>query len=78
METVTLNVTRPTETVPNSDRPVDSLTKRELFAMAAMQGMLSAMDGRGYGGNEHYEGVAKYSLKYADALLKELNNNDNV
>lgn len=49
------------------------LTKRELFAMAAMQGMLSAMDGWGYGGNEHYGDVAKYSVKYADALLKELN-----
>ena len=49
------------------------LTKRELFAMAAMQGILSAMDGWGYGGNEHYDGVAKYSVKYADALLKELN-----
>lgn len=50
------------------------LTKREMFAMAAMQGLLS-------GHSEYFHGngpvmipemVAKHAVEYADALLKQL------
>lgn len=52
------------------------LTKRELFAMAAMQGMLSAC--LGISGHENdVTNLAQVAVKYADALLKELNNNNN-
>lgn len=45
------------------------LTKRELFAMAAMQGILS-----GYGsGDVSHGGVAWDAIKCVDALLAELN-----
>ena len=43
------------------------LTKREAFAMAAMQGILSHAFGRGT-----KEDLAIQSLECADALLKEL------
>lgn len=43
------------------------LTKRETFAMAAMQGILSHSFGRGMP-----EELAVTALKNADALLKEL------
>lgn len=42
------------------------LTKRELFAMAAMQGILASSADRGD------QAVAKMSVKFADALLNEL------
>jgi hypothetical protein len=41
------------------------LTKREMFAMAAMQGILSC-------GNYTYVHAASDAVKYADALLAEL------
>jgi len=43
------------------------LTKREMFAMAAMNGSMSNPDDR-----YTYEQMAKYSVEYADALLAEL------
>ena len=43
------------------------LTKREMFAMAAMQGILSHSFGRG-----NPEECAIVALQNADALLKEL------
>tara|TARA_R110000772_G_scaffold186279_2_gene297504 strand:+ start:513 stop:758 length:246 start_codon:yes stop_codon:yes gene_type:complete len=46
---------------------VSGLTKREAFAMAAMQGILSHAFGRGT-----KEELAVQSLACADALLKEL------
>tara|TARA_R110000851_G_scaffold254808_2_gene407410 strand:+ start:282 stop:527 length:246 start_codon:yes stop_codon:yes gene_type:complete len=46
---------------------VSGLTKREAFAMAAMQGILSHSFGRG-----NPDELADQSIKCADALLKEL------
>lgn len=47
------------------------LTKREAFAMAAMQGMSSHSDF--YGQSKSFaEDIARDSVKFADALLKEL------
>lgn len=43
------------------------LTKREMFAMAAMQGITSNPDDR-----YTYEQVAEHAVKYADALLAKL------
>lgn len=61
------------------------LTKRERFAMAAMQGLLSnsggpvqanSRSGTGYC-NCDAEGVAKWAVENADALLKELEEQTN-
>lgn len=56
------------------------LTKREMFAMHAMQGILSnsggVIQGNNYSGtgwcNSDANGLAKWSLECADALLAEL------
>jgi len=45
------------------------LTKREYFAAMAMQGFAAAPEGE----NTTIEGVAKYSVKWADALIDALN-----
>lgn len=42
------------------------LSKRELFAMAAMQGLLARA------GDCSYEGLSRVAVKHADALLEEL------
>jgi len=42
------------------------LTKREMFAMAAMQGILTRR------ANTDRSSIARYSVEYADALLAEL------
>lgn len=47
------------------------LTKREIFAMHAMQGIASN-DFSGYTGPEWAENIAAESVKLAGALLKEL------
>jgi len=69
----------------NSDRPVtgcgtfflselnktqtnNGLTKREHFAGLAMQGFISA----GHGGMPNASELADYAVRYADALLGEL------
>lgn len=50
-----------------TDRWSEGLTKREYFAAAAMQGLLA--------GDEHYiPTVAEYAVKFADAVLAELDN----
>lgn len=47
------------------------LTKREIFAMAAMQGMLSAC--QGFDGSQMgQENLAKCAVKMADNILKQL------
>ena len=46
----------------------ESITKRELFAAMAMQGLLA--NERGWGGSEN--GIARYSIAHADALISEL------
>lgn len=57
----------------------DGLTKRELFAAMAMQGMLSDQGSGPYLSREELEAgmtypktVAEMSVEYADALLAEL------
>jgi hypothetical protein len=52
-------------------KPLHSgLTKREMFAIAAMQGLLAKH------GDDDYssDSIAKYAVAHADALLKELEN----
>jgi hypothetical protein len=44
----------------------DGLTKRDLFAMAALQGILACQ------GYSKPENAARHAVAYADALLKEL------
>jgi len=44
------------------------LTKREYFAAMAMQGMLSDP--------ERYGAIAKWAVKFADALIEELNKDE--
>lgn len=44
----------------------NGLTKREMFAMAAMQGILTRS------ANTDRSSIASYSVEYADALLAEL------
>ena len=48
-------------------KPAFGLTKREMFAMAAMQGICSNPDDR-----YTYEQLAGHAVKHADALLAEL------
>ena len=49
------------------------LTKREVFAMHAMQGLLSsASDSNGIWTNEGPEFIASEAVSFADALLAEL------
>jgi len=49
------------------------LTKREYFSAMAMQGYLSCYAGTGT--NPNIETVTKRAVEYADALIKELENN---
>ncbi len=51
---------------PHGTEPTYGLTKREMFAMAAMNGILSRT------GSPDRHIVAGYAVDYADALLKEL------
>lgn len=48
------------------------LTKREQFAMAAMQAIISATNSPGY----FESNVAKNAIKMADALIEELENSN--
>ena len=52
------------------DNPFGGLTKREMFAMNAMQGLLSSESAESW--YEQHEDCAKAAVNYADALLKEL------
>jgi hypothetical protein len=49
------------------------LTKREYFAAMAMQGYLASYDPKTIA---EVNAVAKYSTRYADALIKALNETD--
>lgn len=49
----------------------NGLTKREVFAMAAMQGILSNADWTHNGEPKH---VASSAIAFADELLKQLEN----
>lgn len=50
----------------------DGLTKREMFAMHAMQGILSSIAQDEIGYDKWDQTLAEHSVKAADALLKEL------
>ena len=60
------------------NKPLTGLTKREAFAMAAMQGMIASQYAGEYMNeinDENYDkpsGLANNAVRYADALLKEL------
>lgn len=56
------------------DRSLSGLTKREMFAMHAMQNILSRYNPYEYGDLDsfNYEETAEHAVGLADALLKEL------
>jgi len=54
---------------PEIIRDNDGLTKREYFAVMAMQGLLPLMAGSTYAPS----GVIKDAIKFADDLINELN-----
>jgi hypothetical protein len=58
-----------------ADMTSSGLTKREMFAMAAMQGLLGSKSfdaSKFETGNEWYEAVAFAAIEHADSLLDEL------
>ena len=58
-----------------SDMPSSCLTKREMFAMAAMQGILASKSfdcNKFETGEDWYESVASFAIEHADSLLAEL------
>lgn len=55
----------------NGDRLAETMTKREAFAMAAMQGFC-AIPLQGYDGSKALEHDTLRAVLYADALLAEL------
>tara|TARA_R110000851_G_scaffold160243_1_gene303456 strand:- start:2497 stop:2730 length:234 start_codon:yes stop_codon:yes gene_type:complete len=48
------------------------LTKREAFAMAAMQGILANSEPNSWSEEQWYSNFSKQAVNHADALLKEL------
>lgn len=57
---------------PNRWSTVAGLTKRELFAAIALNGLCAGRtEYEDYGDSEHY---AKIALQHADALINALNN----
>jgi hypothetical protein len=62
------NADMPAAPVQDARRYYPGLTKREAFAMAAMQGNLASPETAGAGAQE----IAQWSVYQADALLFEL------
>ena len=61
--------------LPNKERQYSGLTKREYFAGLAMQGLLALPDKGTYGSfDEAIERICEVSVKFADELLKQLEN----
>ena len=67
----------------NADKPINpvltqnpsfiGLTKREYFAVLALQGLLALTDKGTYGSfDEAIERICEVSVKFADELLKQL------
>jgi hypothetical protein len=54
--------------IDNSNEQLIGLTKREIFAAMAMQGLMANIDPV-----NHKDYIAENSVKIADALIKELN-----
>jgi hypothetical protein len=50
------------------DKPKENLTKREMFAMAALQGILANPDNTGTVTTQ----IANMAVWYADELIREL------
>ena len=48
------------------------LTKREAFAMAAMQGLLANSEPNSWSEEQWYKAFSSQAVNHADALLKEL------
>ena len=67
---VTHPVTLAMDEKGNCTIPLEGLTKRELFAMAAMQGLISS--GNGFLSSKDIEYITDGAVKYADELLKQL------
>ncbi len=60
--------------MPKGSEPAfPRLTKRELFAAMAMQGILRRGDQALTG---YYEGVSKHAVRHADALLAALGDDE--
>lgn len=58
-----------------TDMPSSGLTKREMFAMAAMQGLLASKSfdcSKFETGNDWYQSVVGHAIDHADLLLAEL------
>ena len=61
--------------LPNQERQYSGLTKREHYAGLAMQGLLALPDKGTYGSfDEAIERICEVSVKFADELLKQLEN----
>ena len=61
--------------LPNKERQYSGLTKREHYAGLAMQGLLALPDKGTYGSfDEAIERICEVSVKFADELLKQLEN----
>ncbi len=61
--------------VGDNAKKIFGLTKREMFAMAAMQGLLSGTDGDSAlfdNAPEWVRNIAEASVEFSDALLAEL------
>lgn len=56
----------------------NGLTKREYFAAMAMQGLIAHNCAHFKDEDLHETGIAKRSVKLADALIKTLNEQENV
>ena len=61
--------------LPNRQRQYSGLSKREYFAGLAMQGLLALPDKGTFGSfDEAIEWICEASVKFADKLLKQLEN----
>ena len=59
--------------LPNKERQYSGLTKREHYAGLAMQGLLALPDKGTFGSfDEAIEWMCEVSVKFADELLKQL------
>ena len=61
--------------LPNKERQYSGLTKREHYAGLALQGLLALPDKGTFGSfDEAIEWMCEVSVKFADELLKQLEN----
>ena len=61
--------------LPNKERQYSGLTKREHYTGLAMQGLLALPDKGTFGSfDEAIERICEVSIKFADELLKQLEN----